>query len=146
MAPASGSEWWVISFNPLAGKSTYQYFFGSQSGAEARAKLAVDGSVTGPFASKAAAQSAVAAHKVTPPNTNTAGPLQIGNPLTGINAIGDFFHRLTEGTTWVRVGEAVAGTLLVYVALKAMFPGTVTAIASAAKTAKDTAKIGVLAA
>jgi hypothetical protein len=144
MAPATGSEWWVISFNPLGGaKSTYEYFFGSKAGADAKANLAVDGSVTGPFASKAAAQAAVAAHHVTPPNTNTTG-IHPGNPLTGLNAIGDFFQRLTQAVTWERVAEAVAGGLLIYVALKAMFPGVASAVAAPVKGAADAAKVGAL--
>lgn len=40
--------------------------------------------------------------------------------LTGINAIGDFFNRLTQSATWVRVGEVVAGGLLLYLGLKAV--------------------------
>ena len=43
------------------------------------------------------------------------------NPLSGI---ADFFHRLTEASTWVRVGEVLGGFLLVYIGLKAsMTPG-----------------------
>src|ERR1700749_2683034 len=44
--------------------------------------------------------------------------------LGGINAIGDFFNRLTEANTWIRVGEVVAGVLLVYLGLKATMSGT----------------------
>lgn len=46
--------------------------------------------------------------------TNTAGN------LTGINAVGDFFSRLTEKGIWVRVGEVLAGVLILYVGLKAV--------------------------
>jgi hypothetical protein len=55
----------------------------------------------------------------------------IGN-LTGVNAIGDFFARLTEPNTWVRVGEVLAGVLLVYLGLSASVRGT-----EAARTAKQ---------
>jgi hypothetical protein len=41
-------------------------------------------------------------------------------PLAPLADIGDFFHRLTEGSTWVRVGEVLGGLLLVYVAIKAI--------------------------
>lgn len=44
--------------------------------------------------------------------------------LGGINAIGDFFNRLTEANTWLRVGEFVAGALLVYLGLSATMKGT----------------------
>ena len=44
--------------------------------------------------------------------------------LGGINAIGDFFNRLTQANTWIRVGEVVAGLLLVYLGLSATMRGT----------------------
>lgn len=43
----------------------------------------------------------------------------LSNPLAPLADIGDFFHRLTEASTWLRVGEVVAGLLLVYIGLKA---------------------------
>src|SRR5215469_3061835 len=47
----------------------------------------------------------------------------IGNPLTGINAIGDFFTRLEDPHTWIRVGEFLAGGLLLYIGLNALTRG-----------------------
>lgn len=44
--------------------------------------------------------------------------------LGGINAIGDFFNRLTEANTWIRVGEVVAGVLILYIGLKATTSNT----------------------
>lgn len=41
----------------------------------------------------------------------------VGNPLSGVNAIGDFFTRLTEAATWTRVGEVTLGLLLLIVGL-----------------------------
>lgn len=46
------------------------------------------------------------------------------NPLTGLNAIGDLAQRLTQPHTWVRVGEAIAGGLLLFIALQALTRGT----------------------
>lgn len=71
---------------------------------------------TGPYSTRAAAK-AVAdkynkSHVYTIPSP--------GNPLSGINAIGDFFNRLTQAQTWIRVGEVVAGGLLLYLGLKAV--------------------------
>lgn len=63
------------------------------------------------------------------------------NPLTGVNAVGDFFNRLTEGNTWVRVGEVLAGVLLLYLGLNATFRDT--AAGSAVKSTTNTAKKGV---
>ena len=48
----------------------------------------------------------------------------VSNPLSGVAAIGDFFNRLTQANTWVRVGEFVAGALLVYLGLSAAMRGT----------------------
>jgi hypothetical protein len=54
--------------------------------------------------------------------TRAAG--DIPNPLAGINAIGDFFNRLTQPNTWIRVGEVAAGLLLIYLGLSATMRGT----------------------
>lgn len=37
----------------------------------------------------------------------------IPNPLTGISAVGDFFQRLTQKNTWIRIGEVVLGLILI---------------------------------
>lgn len=42
--------------------------------------------------------------------------------LGGINAVGDFFSRLSERNTWLRVLEVAIGAVLLYVSVKAMFP------------------------
>ena len=50
-----------------------------------------------------------------PATTNASVAAQVGTAvanLTGINAIGDFFTRLSQGNTWLRVGEVLAGGLL----------------------------------
>lgn len=44
--------------------------------------------------------------------------------LGGVQAIGDFFNRLTQANTWIRVGEALAGLLLLYLGLNAAFKNT----------------------
>lgn len=38
-----------------------------------------------------------------------------GNPLTGLAAIGDFFARLSEANTWLRIGEGLLGVILIAV-------------------------------
>ena len=64
----------------------------------------------------------------TPGGLPTVGPggniLNPVNDLGGINAIGDFFNRLTQPNTWIRVGEVAAGLLLVYLGLSATMRGT----------------------
>lgn len=69
---------------------------------------------------------------------NTAGG-GISTPnLGGLAAVGDFFNRLTQANTWLRVGEVVAGLLLVYIGLNATMRGT--AVGNAVEGAKNTAK------
>jgi hypothetical protein len=63
--------------------------------------------------------------------------------LSGINAVGDFAARLTEPNTWLRVAEVAIGALLLFVAVKAMFPGAVETVTAPVKTA---AKVGTIAA
>lgn len=67
----------------------------------------------------------------------------IPNPLGGINAVGDFFNRLTQANTWVRVGEVAAGILLVYLGLNATMKGTAAgnAVQSATGVAKKVAEV-----
>lgn len=66
-----------------------------------------------------------------------AGPT-LGNPLAGIADIGDFFHRLTEKQTWVRVGEVAVGGILLFAGVKALASGTTAG--SVAKTATKPVK------
>ena len=67
----------------------------------------------------------------------------VGKGLSGINAIGDFANRLTQGNTWLRVGEVIVGLMILYVGLNAVMKGTPieTATHSATKTAKRTAEV-----
>jgi hypothetical protein len=63
--------------------------------------------------------------------------------LGGLGAIGDFFNRLTQPNTWVRVGEVAAGVLLLYLGLNATMRGTAAgnAVQSATRTAKKVAEV-----
>jgi hypothetical protein len=83
---------------------------------------------------------AFASHDIAATTKHAASDLP--NPLTGVNAIGDFFNRLTEGNTWIRVGEVLAGVLLLYLGLNAAFRDTAggRAVQSATGTAKNVAK------
>lgn len=54
------------------------------------------------------------------PVTTQAGAAATGkvpNPLKGLAAIGDFFARLSNGNTWLRVAEVAAGVILLAVSL-----------------------------
>jgi hypothetical protein len=62
--------------------------------------------------------------------------------ISGLAAIGDFFARLTQANTWIRVGEFVAGGLILYVGLKALVspPGQQVATRTAKQTVRTIAE------
>lgn len=94
--------------------------------------------VLGPFATKQEAESAspasalsviagvVAAGVATAGGgTNPAGEFGAGqqaasNALSGLSAIGDFFSRLAQANTWVRVGKVVVGGLMLIIGVSKM--------------------------
>lgn len=49
-----------------------------------------------------------------------------GAGLAPLASVGDFFHRLTESQTWIRVGEVIGGGIVVYVGLRALASGSST--------------------
>lgn len=90
------------------------------------------------FSSKSAAQNFISSESSTVGSGNV--------PSTGIFAplaeIGDFFHRLTEGETWVRVGEVALGGIIVYAALRGLTRGSSTVGAGArSKITKPVSKV-----
>jgi hypothetical protein len=90
-----------------------------------------------------------AAAKAFADSWNKVAKPTVGNPvagaLTGVDAIGDFFHRLSEANTWSRVGEVLLGGILVYAGVKALSSGTVASGAAKAATSpvKKAAKVAV---
>jgi hypothetical protein len=113
------------------------------------------GYVLGPFTwAEAQAQLAGLKHVGTgglsglPGSAGQAGQA-IGNAapnIAGVAAIGDFFNRLTQPSTWIRVGEVAAGLLLLYLGLNATMQGTAAgnAVQSATKTAKRVAEVAAI--
>lgn len=82
-----------------------------------------------------------------PPGTSTvagAGAAAAGavNPLSYLGNIGDFFYRLTQGATWLRVGEVAVGILLIYVGVKASTTSLPTAGKAAAGHVGKQASVG----
>jgi hypothetical protein len=84
--------------------------------------------------------------KAQPGGVNASNPLAagaagaesaIGNAIPGVTDIGDFFHRLTEGSTWVRVGEVIFGGIILWAGVKALTSQT--AAGNAASSVKRTA-------
>ena len=93
----------------------------------------------GPYPTKAQADAALKALQgviATPepliPGTNIQAP-HLPNPLSGIAAVGDFFQRLTQANTWIRIGEVIIGVLLVAVGvakLSGVSPGSLAKVAA----------------
>jgi hypothetical protein len=90
-----------------------------------------------------------------PPTTNVKKALgqqtssETGIPLTGLAAIGDFFHKITLPQTWTRVAEVGVGGILLYAGLRALghqtSPNVATkhAVRPVRKVARTTAKVVV---
>ena len=131
--------YWVYLAEPLsthlttafvAGPMTHAQFqarypgagYGSSSGYATKLQAAA---VAAKYNSKSASERETPGSKPFAPSVlGPGGKLGITNPLGGINAIGDFFNRLTQPNTWIRVGEVVTGVLLVYLGLSAAMRGT----------------------
>lgn len=69
----------------------------------------------GPYATKAAAQAAADKQKQSA-NSTVFNP-QLPNPLNGVAAIGDFFSRLADPHTWLRVAEVLVGAAFLVIGL-----------------------------
>jgi hypothetical protein len=90
----------------------------------------------GPYATESAAKAA---------QNPTAAPNPTTDALTGIDAVGSFADRLTEASTWLRVGEFAVGAILLYIGLKSMFPQAVASATAPLKKTADVAKIAAVA-
>lgn len=64
----------------------------------------------------------------------------VTNPLDYLKDIGNTFDKLTDPHFWLRIGEFIAGGMLLYLGLKSTMSGT--AIASGARQANTTANSG----
>jgi hypothetical protein len=73
------------------------------------------------FTSMSAAQNFVSSESSLVGSGNVPNP---ANAIPGLTDIGDFFHRLTEGSTYVRIGEVVLGGILVYAGIRALTSGS----------------------
>lgn len=130
--------WWVIP-EGLAGQIVGGF---STTGPSlhlytvTQSRTAPSGEVAGPFSNQLQAQAA--ANKLNATGIATPGNVaQAATNLTGLNAIGDFFQRLTQTSTWVRVAEFAAGGLLLYMGGSALLRGT-----AAGDAAKGGVKLG----
>ena len=91
------------------------------------------------YPTMAAAKAAIAANPVADPGGRfDQGAAKAGSAVTGgLSAIGDFFHRLTQVNTWIRVGEVLAGIMLLYLGLRSLLDGT--AAGKSLQSARNTA-------
>lgn len=85
----------------------------------------------GPYATQTEAQTAAAAKPGPGPGEATQNFVQ--GSLPGLAGIGDFFSRLSEGSTWIRVAEVIVGIGLIIAGLATVAKGT--PIGQAAATA-----------
>jgi len=99
----------------------------------------------GPFDTRAEAvryESAIGTGAILPPpGTPIVGNIHLpSNPLA---AVGDFFSKLGQGETWVRIAEGVAGGLILIVAVSHLISNTKTGQAII-KTGKKAAMAAAL--
>lgn len=118
--------WWVVNQpSNLGGRGPQQTnYVVVQSAARP------PNAVAGPFPTQAAAQAWQTSANTAgnSPGSAAGGLVNAGVNATGIGALGDLAHRLTESQSWIRAGEVLAGLILLYVGLRAEFPQTVNTI------------------
>lgn len=145
-------HWYAVEVDvPHAGETiSYIQASSSQQAGETYPGSTVLG---GPYASAAAAEKAYpqgshGTRAVTPglpPPTTSDKPVQLPNPLGGLAAIGDFFSRLTEASTWERIGQVALGLLLIAVGVAHLTHAVPLATAVAKKVGGAAAEGAVLA-
>lgn len=79
----------------------------------------------GPFATEAQAKAAQNPRQQSPnPVTDLTTAAKDSQTFSGLAAIGDFFSRLTQASTWIRVAEVLLGLALITVGLAHIASGT----------------------
>jgi hypothetical protein len=103
--------------------------------------------VSGGFATKLQAQAAANKYARNPDQAGgvdapgVAPSINAPNPISGLAAIGDLANKLTQPQLWIRVGEFLAGGVLLVIGLNALTKGPVrSATASTAKKGISIAK------
>jgi hypothetical protein len=142
-ASASDAEKELVDFR-------VQYPAGSQAWADANAGRILSASESGygqqlvrwkgPFATEAEARTAQNSQQQSPNPLNdlTNAAQNATGPLTGLAAIGDFFTKLGNANTWLRVAEVLLGAGIIIVAL-AKLAGDTPAGRAAVKAGKAAA-------
>jgi hypothetical protein len=84
---SNSDQWWVIAITSYGTQTSYNYFQGTQAQAVAQSQRYVEvsskPSLSGPYATKAEAEAAVAGKSVNVPNN---GPSPIPNPISGLSS------------------------------------------------------------
>lgn len=147
MGPGGEQRWWVIPeggigqlINSLTFAGTTKTLYTVKE-ATTRPSGAVGNSYSTQSEAQAAANRLNSTGRAAAASQDIVNTSNIGNPL---NALGDLAHRLTDSSTWVRVGEFLAGAILLYVGAKAFFPNTVGNITGVATGTVKAAKAGLI--
>lgn len=148
---AKQGNWWVeiiySYWNPLQENYPKVLYSTTKPSTGPRATYAVTG-VEGSFKTKAQAERAAKNYSGI---TNLGGVGsgkgigRLGPDLSALGPIGDFFGRLTEKATWIRVGEVALGGMLLFIGAHAIFRGSEaqSAVKSVTRPVKKVAKTGV---
>lgn len=115
---SNSGQWWVVMEATGVSGGTITVYEGTQQETEL-----LIGTHFGPYSSLADANKEAATLQNN--NQTVAGSIKAGaaGPLSGLAAIGDFFQRLTQANTWMRVGEVVVGLILLGIGVNALFKG-----------------------
>jgi hypothetical protein len=76
--------------------------------------------VSGPYLTQALAQAALNASGAKQSSVSNVAPPSSSSPFTALGDIGNFFHALTQPATWTRVGEILAGGIILYAGIRAL--------------------------
>jgi hypothetical protein len=134
-----------LDVNPQIGQNaaviTVQAATEAEAETDAERIIGTNGSisnVTGPFTSKTTANTDITNTKTSIAKQSQAGSLpsiSFSDPLDFLGEIGDFFSRLTQLNTWIRIGKVLFGGALVVIGL-AHITGADNAVATAARNVK----------
>lgn len=134
-------QWWVVQWIDANGNLKTQIVSGPKPATPSTGK------VFGPYKSMADAQNSGSSNAGAI-GTGLGVGLNVGAGIASGGAVGaipsfpnplgdlgNFFHALTQGSTWVRVGEVLTGGILVIVAARALAHGSPVAGSTARKSA-----------
>lgn len=136
--PAPKAQWWYIlignSVSPKLG-DTFQIAELAQapaSGSSFGGGIVI--SVKGPYASRAAAETAngTAGSTTGSASTGAGHPRKPFQPLSGLAAIGNFFNVLGEASTWLRLAKIGIGGTLIIMGINKLSGGKITKVGEVA--------------